>query len=62
MSYKGVEVYLRKTEVVKRWPKPLTPIDIASFLGLAGYYRRFGGVCFFYCFLTDSFDKEEGQV
>ena len=40
-SDKGVDVHLRKTEVVKNWPKHLTPIDIHSFLGLAGYYCRF---------------------
>ena len=37
---KGVEVDPRKTEVVKNWPKPLTPTYIRSFLVLAGYYRR----------------------
>ena len=26
---------------MKNWPIPLTPIDIRSFMGLAGYYRRF---------------------
>ena len=41
ISTEGVEVDPRKTEVVKNWPIPLTPIDIRSFLGLAGYYRRF---------------------
>jgi len=28
-------------EVVKKWPRPLSPTDIRRFLGLAGYYRRF---------------------
>ena len=37
----GVEVDPKKTEVVKNWPKPLTPTNICSFLGLAGYYLRF---------------------
>ena len=41
VSDQGVEVDPRKTEAVKKWPKPLTPTDIRSFLGLAGYYRRF---------------------
>ena len=38
---KSVEVDPRKTEAIKNWPKPLTPTYIRSFLGLAGYYRRF---------------------
>ncbi|XP_069155705.1 uncharacterized protein [Solanum lycopersicum] len=29
------------TEDLMNWSKPLTPIDIRSFLGLAGYYFRF---------------------
>ncbi|XP_027770687.1 uncharacterized protein LOC114076142 [Solanum pennellii] len=37
----GVEVDLRKIEAVKNLPKPLTPSDILSLLGLDGYYRRF---------------------
>ncbi|WMV41248.1 hypothetical protein MTR67_034633 [Solanum verrucosum] len=28
-------------DAVKSWPRPLTPSDIRSFLGLTGYYRRF---------------------
>ena len=41
LSDKGVEVDRRKTKAVKNWPKPLTPYDIRSFLGLAIYYCRF---------------------
>ena len=41
VSYQGVEVDTRNAEAVKNWPKHITPIDICSFLGLAGYYRRF---------------------
>ena len=41
ISSEGVEVDPRKTETVKNWPRPLTPTDIRSFLGLEGYYRRF---------------------
>ena len=36
-----VEVDLRKMEAVRNCPRPLTPTDIRSFLGLAGYYQRF---------------------
>ena len=31
----------QKIEAVKQWPRPTSAIDIKSFLGLAGYYRRF---------------------
>ena len=41
VSEKGMEVDPRKTEVVKKWSKPLNPIDICSILGLDGYYCRF---------------------
>ncbi|WMV24317.1 hypothetical protein MTR67_017702 [Solanum verrucosum] len=41
VSSKGIEVDPKKTEAVKSWPRPLSPTDIRSFLGLADYYRRF---------------------
>ena len=41
ISSEGVEVDPRKMEKVKYWPRPLTPTNIRSFLGLAGYYQRF---------------------
>ena len=41
VSDQGVEVDPKKTKVVKNWPKLLTPTDIRSFLGLAGYFCRF---------------------
>ena len=31
----------QKIEAVKQWPRPTSAADIRSFLGLAGYYRRF---------------------
>ena len=37
----GIMIDPMKTEAVKNWPRPLTSSDIRSFLGLAGYYRRF---------------------
>ena len=50
----------RNTEVVKNCPKPLTPTYIRSFLGLAGYYRRFVED-FFSIDAPLSFDEEESQ-
>src|SRR5688572_23431403 len=41
VSGDGIKVDPKKTEAVKNWPRPLSSSDIRSFLGLAGYYRRF---------------------
>ncbi|KAI3819462.1 hypothetical protein L1987_13299 [Smallanthus sonchifolius] len=38
---KGIHVDPAKIEAVKNWSTPKTPTEIRSFLGLAGYYRRF---------------------
>ncbi|MCQ7850991.1 reverse transcriptase, partial [Salmonella enterica] len=46
VSGDGIKVDPKKTDVIRNWPRPLTPSDIRSFLGLAGYYRRFvNGFC-----------------
>ncbi|GJX74167.1 putative reverse transcriptase domain-containing protein [Tanacetum coccineum] len=37
----GIHVDPTKIEAVKNWKVPKTPSGIRSFLGLAGYYRRF---------------------
>ncbi|GJW80962.1 putative reverse transcriptase domain-containing protein [Tanacetum coccineum] len=37
----GIHVDPGKIEAVKNWKAPTTPSEIRSFLGLAGYYRRF---------------------
>ncbi|WVZ75737.1 hypothetical protein U9M48_023770 [Paspalum notatum var. saurae] len=41
LSEKGVAVDPSKVECVLNWKKPKTVTEIWSFLGLAGYYRRF---------------------
>ncbi|WMV54972.1 hypothetical protein MTR67_048357 [Solanum verrucosum] len=40
-EFLDIEVDPRKTDIVKSWLRPLSPSDIRSFLGLAGYYKRF---------------------
>ncbi|GJT30913.1 putative reverse transcriptase domain-containing protein [Tanacetum coccineum] len=37
----GIHVDPSKIDVVKNWKAPRTPSEVCSFLGLAGYYRRF---------------------
>ncbi len=41
ISKEGVSVDPSKIEAVTRWERPKNMSDIRSFLGLAGYYRRF---------------------
>ncbi|KAH0709204.1 hypothetical protein KY284_010631 [Solanum tuberosum] len=41
VSSEGIVVDPKKIDAVKSLPRPLSPSDIRSFLGLAGYYRSF---------------------
>ncbi|GJS13478.1 putative reverse transcriptase domain-containing protein [Tanacetum coccineum] len=41
VNNEGIHVDLSKIEAVKNWKPPKTLTGICSFLGLAGYYRRF---------------------
>ena len=41
MSASGVSVDLEKVEAVMSWERSKSVFKIRSFLGLAGYYRRF---------------------
>ncbi|KAI3761239.1 hypothetical protein L1987_51651 [Smallanthus sonchifolius] len=41
VNEKGIHVDPAKIEAVKNWKAPKTPTEVRSFLGLAGYYRRF---------------------
>ena len=37
----GVSIDPEKVEAVMSWERPKSVLEICSFLGLAGYYRRF---------------------
>nr|GEV64294.1 putative reverse transcriptase domain-containing protein [Tanacetum cinerariifolium] len=41
VNQSGIHVDPIKIEVVKNWKAPTTPLEVRSFLGLAGYYQRF---------------------
>ena len=41
ISDDGIRVDTQNIEALKTWPRPTTPTEVRSFLGLAGYYRRF---------------------
>ncbi|KAL8148236.1 hypothetical protein AgCh_005552 [Apium graveolens] len=41
VSKEGIKVDPVKIKAVSKWEQPKTPTEIRSFLGLAGYYRRF---------------------
>ena len=41
ISAEGIRVDLAKIEAVLNWTPPRNVIEVRSFLGLAGYYRRF---------------------
>ena len=41
ITAEGVKVDLEKVKAVLEWKQPINVIEVCSFLGLAGYYRRF---------------------
>ena len=41
VNAEGIHVDPAKIEAISKWEAPKSPTEIRSFLGLAGYYRRF---------------------
>ena len=41
LSTTGIQVDLAKVEVILHFPVPKTPTQVRSFIGCAGYYRRY---------------------
>jgi hypothetical protein len=41
ISDKGIKPDPKKTDAIRNYPRPMTISQLKSFLGLAGYYRKF---------------------
>ena len=41
VNHEGIKVDPAKIEAIINWERPKTPTKVRSFMGLAGYYRRF---------------------
>ncbi|GKA81418.1 putative reverse transcriptase domain-containing protein [Tanacetum coccineum] len=44
VSAEGITMDPAKVEAITKWPRPTSVTEVRSFLGLAGYYRRFPGM------------------
>nr|GFD03678.1 putative reverse transcriptase domain-containing protein [Tanacetum cinerariifolium] len=41
VSAEGITIDPAKVKAITKWPRPTSVTEVCSFLGLAGYYRRF---------------------
>ncbi|GJS03417.1 hypothetical protein Tco_0319925 [Tanacetum coccineum] len=58
----GISMDPAKVEAITKWPRPTTVTKVRSFLGLAGYYRRFVKGFHSWLTLTKLMRKEEKFV
>ena len=58
ISEEGISVDPEKIEAIMNWPTPRNVIDVRSFMGLAGYYRRFIEGLFKVAHFITSFQKK----
>ena len=51
-----------KIQTIVKYPIPTSRKELASFLGMAGYYRNFCLNFFGYCCTADKFVKQKGKI
>ena len=56
VSKERIRVYSQRIEAVKDWPRPTTPMEVWSSLGLVGCYKRFVEDFFFYLYTFNKVD------
>jgi hypothetical protein len=54
----GITVDPKNVASMVKWQRPTTVTEVRSFLGLAGYYRRFVQNYFYHCKANDEADDE----
>ena len=62
VSKEGIQVDSKKIEVVVEWKPPRNVTEVRSFLGLAGYYKRFVNGVFYDYSPDDNIALEKCKV
>ncbi|XP_028548131.1 uncharacterized protein LOC114578812, partial [Dendrobium catenatum] len=58
VSGEGIFLDPAEDSIVAGWPRPTTVFEVRSFLGMAGYYRKFVKGFFTDCYGSDETDSE----